>query len=424
MLKSRARHVASLVVTVLVMTLATVATAAPATAHPWTPRESSAVVHEWERIAISTIYQLPAALGQRSPLIAATPVSVGVPYLGFTSLAMYQAAQAADRKHGSAAAAVAQAGHDVLVEYYPMWEPELKVRLKASLDSIPDGWAKYRGIDAGKRAAKSMIRSRAHDGRNDPKYVYAKTPAPGVWPPAATLPAEGMLAPWLGFMDRLVVNRAVKVGGPDALTSAQYTADYNEAKTLGRATESSRTPFQTSTAVFFNSNSATMVSEGLLAYLDNHPMSLEDTARMFARIHGSMTDAVVTCWRLKYEVGFWRPAQAIPGAGSDGNPATIPDASWKPLITNPPYSDYVSGHGCLTAPAVQIVRKTLGEGTALTLHSYTATTGKDWTFQNLTDIEDNAFGARIWGGLHFRTAMVDAYDIGHETADQVWRKLR
>lgn len=405
------------------MSLATVATATPATADPWMPRESSSVLHDWERTAISTIFQLPEALGKRDPLIAATPVAVGVPYLGFASVAMYRAVQGADRKHGSAAAAVAQSGHDVLVEYYPMWEPELNARLQASLAAIPDGWAKYRGIEAGQRAATSMIRSRAHDGRNDPRYVYTKTAAPGVWPAVADPPA-GMLAPWLGFMDRLVVNRPVKVDGPDALTSAQYAADYREAKSLGGATKSSRTPTQTDTAVFFNSNSAAMVGEGVLAYLDSHPLSLEDTARLFARMHGSMTDAVVTCWRLKYEVGFWRPAQAIPGAGSDGNPATIPDPTWTPLIPNPPYSDYVSGHGCLTAPAVQIVRRTLGETTSLTLHSYSAPTNKDWTFPNLSDIEDKAFSARIWGGLHFRTAMVDAYDIGHQTADQVWRRLR
>ena len=135
-----------------------------------------------------------------------------------------------------------------------------------------------------------------------------------------------------------------------------------------------------------------------------------------------MSDALITCWRLKYDVGFWRPFQAIHGADTDGNPATTPDPGWAPLIANPPYSDYVSGHGCLTSPAVQTIRRLLGENTTLTLHSYN--TKADRTYPTLGAIEHDAFHARIWGGLHFRTAMEDAYAIGHEAADEILGKLR
>lgn len=146
------------------------------------------------------------------------------------------------------------------------------------------------------------------------------------------------------------------------------------------------------------------------------------TPRLFAVMHTAMSDAIILCWRLKYDVGFWRPFQAIQAAETDGNPATTADPTWTPLIPNPPYSDYVSGHGCLTAPAVQAIRRTLGERTPLTLHSYVTNTER--TFANLRDLEHDAFYARIWGGLHFRTAMDDAYAIGHAAADQVLRRLR
>ena len=413
MLRSRSRQLASYIVTFLVIAIAGIAAAAPATAsHPQASPASSSVVRDWERISFRTIYT-----------DAASPVPIGVPYLGFVSLAMYNAVQAADREHGSAAAAAAQAAHDVLVAYFSAWTTPLNADLKTSLDAIPGrGAAKERGIEAGARAARALVDSRVGDGRNDTSIVYTKAAATGIWPAVSPPPAGGMLAPWLGFVDPLVLRWPIRVDGPDPLTSAKYTADYIEAKSFGRATGSTRTQAQTDTAFFFNSNSAIMVSEGVLDYLDDHPMSLRDTARLFARMHSSMTDAVITCWRLKYEAGFWRPAQAIPGADSDGNPATISDPSWTPLITNPPYSDYVSGHGCLTSPAVQIVRRTLGENTPLTLYSSVSKT--DWKFNNLSDIEDNAFHARIWGGLHFRTAMEDAYYIGHQTANRVLLKIR
>ena len=44
-------------------------------------------------------------------------------------------------------------------------------------------------------------------------------------------------------------------------------------------------------------------------------------------------------------------------------------------------------------------------------------------YQRLSAWEDDAFHARIWGGLHFRTAMVDAYRIGHITARRVLKAL-
>jgi hypothetical protein len=378
---------------------------------------SSAVVRDWERIAISTIYGPPE-------LPVRTPIPVGVIYMGFTSLAMYRAAEAADRQHGSPVAAIARAAHDVLAEYVPSQKADLAEELADSLAGVPDGVAERRGVDAGARVAHQLIASRAHDGRNDTSIVYQREPAPGVWQPA---PGGQMLVAWLGFVRPLVLTkpiRAAGVTGPDPLTSTAYAAQYNEVRVTGSATATAdeRTPGQTDTALFFNSNSAVMVSEALVRYLDTRPRSLSETARLFAVIHTAMSDALITCWRLKYDVGFWRPFQAIHGADTDGNPATTPDPGWAPLIANPPYSDYVSGHGCLTSPAVQTIRRLLGENTTLTLHSYN--TKADRTYTTLGAIEHDAFHARIWGGLHFRTAMEDAYAIGHEAANQILRKLR
>jgi hypothetical protein len=395
-------------VVVALMTAAAIGfTTSPAVAESRSDRSdrtaSSSVVRDWERTAMATIY----------PAVDPTPIPIGVVYLGFTSLAMYDAAQAAERVHGSAPAAVAVAAHDVLAAYFPAAAPALDAALAASLDDLPRRRSTARGIDAGHRIAGKLIRSRADDGRNDTSVVYRQPAEPGFWQP----PADGaMLAPWLGYVRPLVVHEPVEWDGPDPITSAGYAADYNEVKLLGSAAGSSRTEEQTATAQFFNSNSAVMVGQGLLAYLDAHPLTLQQTARLFAVMHTSMSDSVITCWRAKLEVGFWRPFQAIHGADADGNDATVADPAWAPLIPNPPYSDYVSGHGCLTAPAVETIRQTLGEDTELTLHSIPL--NRDIRYPSLSAIERDAFHARIWGGLHFRDAMEDAYSIGHRTADR------
>jgi hypothetical protein len=79
----------------------------------------------------------------------------------------------------------------------------------------------------------------------------------------------------------------------------------------------------------------------------------------------------------------------------------------------------VSGHACLTGPAVEIIRRTLGEHTPLEIRSVNTPIPR--THADLTELEHDAFHARIWSGLHYRTAMVDGYDIAHRTARRVIR---
>ena len=368
------------------------------------------VLLKWERIAIRTVYT-----------DTATPIPVGVPVLGVTSLAMHRAVQASLSRHRSSSerAAVIAAGYRVLKHYYPALTGKLAADRAAGLASVRPGPAKRFGLKIGKRAARNVLRSRAGDGYLDTTIHYSKAPGPGVWQP--TPPATDMLAAWIGSLRHLVVRNTVKVGGPDALTSAAYTAQFNEVKSLGRATGSTRTEAQTQTALFFNSNSAVMVSDALIRYLEGHPMPLADTARLFAGMHAAMTDSLIQCWRLKRDVGFWRPQQAIRDAELDGNPATTEDNAWTPLVPNPPYSDYVSGHGCLTGPAVEVIRRTLGERVPLELISVNSPIHR--TYPKLRDLEADAFNARIWSGLHFRTAMADAYRIAHITARRVIRAL-
>ncbi len=376
---------------------------------PTPSTESGRVVLDWERIAFATIYP-------------ATPIPVGVPLLGYTSTAMYDAVRASSSRHDSSeTAAVAQAAHDVLVHYVPAAAASLDTSLTTSLAGVPDGSAEDRGVWTGKKVAARLIEERADDGYLDTTIHYTLPPGVGTWQPVP--PATDMLGAWIGSMDPLVVKRLARVNGPDALTSDDYTTDYNEVKLLGSATSTVRSTAQTDTSRFFNSNSATMVGDALVRYLEAHPETLQDTAWLFAAIHSAMTDSLITCWQLKRDVGFWRPIEAVAGAADDGNPDTQPQAGWTPLLApTPPYSDYVTGHGCLTSPAVEVIRTRLGETTPLELRSSNFPTAPR-TYPSLSELEHDALNSRIWGGLHFRDAMSDGYAIGHRTARAVMHRL-
>jgi hypothetical protein len=371
--------------------------------------ETGQVVLDWQRVSMRTIFTN-----------AAVAPPIGTPVLGFVSLAVHRAVcESGRRRQSSATAAVAQAAHDVLAHYYPAFAALLDADLAATLAPVTSPVARAQGVRIGAYAAAEMIASRVGDHYLDASIVYAKPPGPGVWQlnPGTT----NMVAAWLGSLTPLVLDQVVTVGGPDPLTSSSYAMDYNEVKAYGRATSTTRTQAMTDTAQFFNSNGATMVSDALVRYLESHPLTLEQTALMFAQIHGAMTDSAISCWGQKRDVGFWRPSQAISGQYDDGNPDTTPEPGWTPLVPNPNYSDYVSGHASLNAPAVEVIRRWLGETTPLELRSGNSPTPR--VYGHLYELEHEAFNARIWSGLHFRRAMVDGYEIGHRTAERVMATL-
>ena len=273
----------------------------------------------WQRIAVRTIWT------ETVPLPAPP---VGSMYLTFTSLAVHDAASEAQRRGRVAAtAAVATAAHDVLWEYFPASRTNLDADLAATMARIPDGKKGDAGAAIGAAAADAMIASRVGDGRFDLSRVYSKAPGVGVWQPGPGAPTTGggMALAWLGFLKPVVDVAPVALDGHDPLTSPAYAADYIEVADLGSTTSTTRTPEQTAIAQFFNLPTISAAYRlAVCDVLDGEPMGLLPTTRMFARMDAAVLTSFIQTFRLKFDVGFWRPYQAIAGAASDGNPATAP----------------------------------------------------------------------------------------------------
>ena len=138
------------------------------------------------------------------------------------------------------------------------------------------------------------------------------------------------------------------------------------------------------------------------------PLGLLPTTRMFARIDAAVPTSLIRRSGSSSTSASGVPFQAIAGADRDGNAGTARAGRWTPLVPNPAYSDYTSGHAAATSPCVEVVRQTLGDDTALVLR----VGSQARTYDTLTALEHDAFHARIWGGLHFRDAMDDGYYLG------------
>jgi hypothetical protein len=227
-----------------------------------------------------------------------------------------------------------------------------------------------------------------------------------------------MVAPWLGFVRPLVLESPDQfpVPGPYALTSPEYTADFEEVKALGRADSTERTPEQTETARFWSDNPIRQYQDALRLLVAERGLDLVESARTFALLSATTADALIACWRVKYEQPFWRPSTAIQRADTDDNPDTVADPTWTPLVANPAYPEYPSGHACLTGAFTHGLAHLFGPQT-VDIEVASTVTGTTRHFTDAAALEEDAFNGRIWLGIHFRKPMTDGNLLGHAVSD-------
>jgi hypothetical protein len=356
------------------------------------------------------------------------PPWVAVISLAMVDAAVYDAVNAIDTTHrpyvsqppanpwDSQDAAAATAAYRVLVALFPSQETTLAPLYATSLAGIPDGPAEAGGIAAGEAAAAAILAARANDGRGVPVPVTIGT-APGAWrptPPAFVVEP----APWVAHVRPFLVPSVdmLATEGPPALTSGLYAKDLAEVARVGSATSTKRTADQTTAALFWHTDHPATMFGGLLRSLAaSHGLETAEHARLQAMVWTAAADAAIGCWHEKYRWSFWRPVTAIREAATDGNPRTTADPAWTPLIVTPPMPDYPSGHSCISTAIMRTLAQFFGtDKVAFELRN--GPMGLSRHFERFAQAVDEVLDARVWGGIHFRTADERGAVIGQRVA--------
>jgi len=188
---------------------------------------------------------------------------------------------------------------------------------------------------------------------------------------------------------------------PPHLTSGAYAQDYDEVKTLGGIV-SERTPEQTDLALFYSDNAIQYWHRTARSLAAANLTDVGDSARMFAL---SMADSVITAWSTKRYWNYWRPITAIHEGDNDGNFKTKGDPAWQPLIVTPNYPEYSSGANNVNGASTTTFANFFGDRTHFTIQSAVAgLTTNPRTYERLSDAADDIVDARIYEGIHFRSA--------------------
>lgn len=325
----------------------------------------------------------------------------------------------------SAEAAVASAAATILSHYVPGAGPAAVIgtAYTDALAGIPDGASKTDGLAFGAAVAQGVIAQRAGDGFFTPAapYVNADPPIPGVFvagpvPPAPVGPLGRIIANMTPFV--LSSDDQLRPGGPPALNTGAWANEYNEVKAIGAADSSSRTSEQTIAALFWAENPIVQAQLGFRNFILERDLDIVDASRFMALLSVVRVDAMIACFDAKYHYSAWRPVTAIPAGDTDGNPKTIGDPDWTPLIATPNHPEYPSAHSCVTPASARVIAQFVGS--AEIHYTIPSLTGLgDRYYRTFQDLSYEVGEARVWGGIHFRSAIRDGELIAKQVVGRV-----
>jgi hypothetical protein len=305
----------------------------------------------------------------------------------------------------SAAAAAAQAAHDVLLGTLPStatWTDTrtwLETQLAADLAALGVN-ASDPGIAVGQAAAAAALAARIGDNSAirttytpstnlsintsvTPNTVVANAtgnPGVGLWRPSNG--AAGVIDPVTGAptgfnsADEIQAAAAIdfnwKNVTPFSLTtlekqelvaavppslkvgSDEYRQELEFVKNHGQDSThpGSRSDDQLLQALYYKSDAELFSNEvARIASAARH-LTLDENAKLFAALDNALADARIAAWQSKYDLVFWRPITAI-NADASGN---VTNYDWKPLGTTPSHPSNTGGHSSTVSAGAEILR--------------------------------------------------------------------
>ena len=416
--------------------------AAPATLPPGN------TVEQWNIIAENTVVSSGAFQSE------------GYIYMAYTSAAVYDAVVAIEggfQPYGppitappgaSVDCAAIEAAYRTLRYYFSLF-PGLVMNLDAyyaeALSNFGgctgDGGA---GTAVGLQAANDIVALRTGDGRMTPIGVTSSFPTlpsgPGVWrlTPPPFLPPQ---TPWIRNMRPFVLQSLDQFmpNPPPSLLSIEWVEAFDQIKAYGAASGSTRTAEQTFIAKFWSANVIRMYNRLGRDISDARGLGLLETARLAAMVNLVGADALMALFNAKYHYLFWRPVTAINGSldlgavthdgfgpvpgYDDGNPATVEQAGWRPLLTTPNHPEYPSAHCTITSAMAEVFSTFLGTNQIdLDIHGFDpagppGNMNAMRHFDMPNDLRAEIIQARILAGLHYHFSGVAGVVLGRNVAN-------
>jgi hypothetical protein len=128
----------------------------------------------------------------------------------------------------------------------------------------------------------------------------------------------------------------------------------------------------------------------------------------------ALFDGFISCWDEKYRSQLIRPETVINAYINE---------RWRPLLQTPPFPEYTSGHSVISTAAAEVLTSIFGAK-----FQFDDKTEVDYGlpvrhFSSFRAAADEAAISRLYGGIHYSTAIVNGQIQGRNIADKVLKRF-
>ena len=240
---------------------------------------------------------------------------------------------------------------------------------------------------------------------------YKLIPGPAHWVPTnAIVQQQTPLLPEWGNNRTFAIPSGKECAPPPAIAYSEDPSSdfYKEAKEV-YDTKNSLTPDQAAIGRFWSDDPMlSWTPPGhwmwiLTQVLKRDSVPLEASVDILARVSVAEADSFIGCWDTKYEYDLVRPLTYI---------RRVIDPKWETLINTPPFPEYTSGHSVASAAAATVLTAFFGENFAFDDDTGSPDGLKPRKFTSFWEAANQAGISRLYGGIHFRAAIVHGLEQG------------
>jgi len=128
-----------------------------------------------------------------------------------------------------------------------------------------------------------------------------------------------------------------------------------------------------------------------------------ETARAYALSSCAIFDGFISCWDEKFKSKTVRPVTVI---------RENLESEWNALLQTPPFPEYTSGHSVISAAAGTVLTRLFGRNQAFHDTTELQYLGMERSFRSIEEASDEAGISRLYGGIHYRSAIVNGKEQG------------
>lgn len=132
-------------------------------------------------------------------------------------------------------------------------------------------------------------------------------------------------------------------------------------------------------------------------------------------LSATIMDAFISCWDEKYRSNRIRPEAYI---------NKYIDIHWLPILQTPPFPEYTSGHSVISTASAEVLSYMLGDRFSYTDNTEDMFEIPARAFSSFREAADEAAISRLYGGIHYRDAIVNGQQQGKAVGMKVVGKIK